>query len=123
MSDPLLTDDPLAVYLREMDHVPPLSREEEIRCIEHARAGDPMAESAATRLVETHLRLVVAIAERYKDDRIHILDLIISGNNGLLRAVDTLSDCPHNNFAAYASDHIDRAVKEAIAALGPSNSN
>jgi len=32
MDDFLLCDDPLAVYLREMDHVPPLSREEEIRC-------------------------------------------------------------------------------------------
>jgi DNA-directed RNA polymerase sigma subunit (sigma70/sigma32) len=122
MSDPMIVDDPLEVYLREMDQVPPLSREEEIRCIEHVRAGDPMAESAASRLVETHLRLVVAIAERYKDDRIHILDLIVSGNNGLLRAVQTLSEWSHDSFSDYASDHIERAIKEATAALGSNNS-
>jgi len=38
--DALFLDDPLKAYLREVSRVPPLSREEEIDCIAHVRAGE-----------------------------------------------------------------------------------
>jgi RNA polymerase primary sigma factor len=56
-------DDPVGVYLNEVGRVAPLSHEEEIECIEHVRRSDRMSESAATRLAEAHLGLVVSIAE------------------------------------------------------------
>ncbi len=77
-----------------------------------------MAETAASRLTEANLLLVVSIAERYKNDRIHILDLIQRGNEGLLRAVQTLSDGCHESFSAYAARHIERAIQEAISMSG-----
>ena len=49
-------DDPVKVYLAEMNKIPPLTRAEEILCIQHVLAGDQDAESAGTRLVEANLK-------------------------------------------------------------------
>ena len=78
-NDQTYVDDPVKVYLAEVDKVPPLTRAEEILCIQHIRAGDQEAESAGTRLVEANLHLVVTIAERYRKNDMHILDLIQNG--------------------------------------------
>ncbi len=43
--DDKFVDDPVKVCLDEVCKVPPLSREEEIRCIQHIRAGDDQAEA------------------------------------------------------------------------------
>src|SRR6266446_7824007 len=81
-------DDPEKVYLAEVRKVPPLSPTEEVRCLMHVRAEDQEAESAAKRLVEANLHLVVSIAERYRNDsHLHFLDLIIKGNDGLMGAL------------------------------------
>jgi DNA-directed RNA polymerase sigma subunit (sigma70/sigma32) len=78
----------VSVYLETMACVAPLSAAEEMECIEHVRAGGPMAEPAAVRLLEAHLALVVSIAQRYENPRVHILDLIQAGNMGLLGALE-----------------------------------
>ena len=108
-------DDPVKVYLAEVHKVPPLSRGEEIRCVQHVRAGDQQAESAGKRLVEANLHLVVSIAERYRNDRIHILDLIQKGNDGLMGALRTFSDSGEDSFSPYATARIERAIAEAVA--------
>ena len=112
--DPSFIDDPEKVYLTAVHKVPPLSHAEEIRCVQHVRAGDQQAESAVKRLVEAHLHLVVSIAERYRNDRIYFLDLIQKGNDGLLGAVRTFSDSGQVSFSAYATAHIERAIAEAV---------
>ena len=111
-------DDPWRVYLREVQRVPPLGRVEEVDCIEHVRAGGPMAESARTRLVEANLHLVVSIAERYRNHHVHILDLIAKGNEGLMRAVREVGDSGHDQFLAHMTTHIQSAIEEAIANPG-----
>jgi RNA polymerase primary sigma factor len=113
--DALFVDDPLTVYLGDLHTIPPLSRDEEIDCVRHVRTGDQLAESAKKRLLEANLLLVVSIAERYRNDRIQILDLIQKGNEGLLRAVQTLGDSGHDSFSAHATDHIERAIADAAA--------
>jgi hypothetical protein len=50
-----------------------------------------MAEVARTRLVEANLSHVISVAEIYRTDRVHILDLIEQGNKGLLVGVDSVS--------------------------------
>jgi RNA polymerase primary sigma factor len=112
-------DDPPGLYLDVVGKIPPLSRDEEISCIQHLRARDHEAESASKRLLEAHLRLVVSIAERYPTNGIHILDLIQHGNDGLLGAVQTFADSSEDNFPAYATPHIERAIAEGIASPGP----
>jgi len=59
--------------------------------------------------------LVVSIAERYRNDRIHILDLIQKGNDGLLVALQTFTDSGEDDFSAFATTHIECAIAEAAA--------
>ena len=106
--------DLVEVYVAEVCKVPPLSREEEIQCVRHVRLGDQQAESAGQRLVEANLHLVVSIAKRHPDDRIHILDLIQKGNEGLLSAFRTFKDSGEDDFSACAATHIERAIAEAL---------
>jgi RNA polymerase primary sigma factor len=110
------SEDPLQVYLREISRIPALDRAEEIRCMAHVRASDQLAKASRTRLIEANLHLVGSLAERFPSDRLHILDLIEKGNNGLLLAVETLRDSSNDSFSDYARDFIERAVAEAIAA-------
>ena len=114
-NDQTYVDDPVRVYLREVDTIPPLTRAEEILCIQHIRAGDREAESAGKRLVEANLHLVVAIAERYRNHGIHILDLIQKGNEGLLHALRCLTGDGQDSFAEQATRHIEKAITGAIA--------
>ena len=115
-------DDPLGFYLDTVGKVPPLSRDEELRCIQHLRARDRQAESASKLLLEANLHLVVSIAERYPSNGIHILDLIECGNGGLLRAIQTFADSSEDNFPAYATPYIERAIAERIASIeGPAS--
>ena len=111
-------DDPLGLYLDLVTKVPPLSREEELRCLQHLRARDQQAESAGKRLLEANLHLVVSIAERYSNNGIHILDLIQSGNAGLLAALQNFGESSDDNFPAHATPYIERAIAERIASTG-----
>lgn len=115
MGDDLIYDDPVRVYLAEVDKVPRLTRSEEMLCIQHVRAGDQEAESAGRRLVEANLHLVVALAEQYRQHNVHILDLIQKGNEGLIHTLQTLSEYDQESFAELAAPHIENAIKRAIA--------
>ena len=116
MDNDQFIDDPLRVYLTEVSKVPPLSPGEEMRCMQVVRTGGQGAESAAKDLVEANLHVVVAIAERYRNQGIHILDLIQTGNEGLLDAARALSNNNHGSFAEYATPYIERAIEKHIAA-------
>jgi RNA polymerase primary sigma factor len=118
MDDFLVSDDPFEVYLHEVSKIPPMSPEQEAACIQHVRAGDQEAERSGKDLVEANLAMVVSIAQRNSNDRIYILDLIIEGNNGLMRALKTFCDSHEENFSAHATPHIERAIAEALAASG-----
>ena len=108
-------DDPLQKYLSEVQRIPSLDRAEEIACIEHVYAGDELAESARSRLVEANLQLVVSIAHRHTNNQIHILDLIEKGNEGLLRAMEALPSSSIDQFSTHAVSYVENAIADAIA--------
>jgi RNA polymerase primary sigma factor len=112
-------DDPEGLYLSEVQKVPPLSPDEEIRCLQHIRVGDGQAEPARKRLVEANLHLVVSAAERNRNDRIHFLDLIVKGNDGLMGALQAFRESGEDSFSAYAKACIERAIAEALASPDP----
>jgi RNA polymerase primary sigma factor len=64
-------------------------------------------------LVSSNLRLVVAIAKRYRHRGVGFLDLIQEGNAGLLQAVDRW-DPQGGKFATYATWWARQAIKEAV---------
>jgi DNA-directed RNA polymerase sigma subunit (sigma70/sigma32) len=107
-------DDPEGLYLSEVLKVSPLGPDEEIRCLQQVRAGDEQSEPARKRLVEVNLHLVVSIAERNRSDRIHFLDLIVKGNDGLMGALQAFGDSGEDNFSAYATACVERAIAEEL---------
>ena len=112
-------DNPLQVYIREVQRVPPLDTAEENACVEDIRSGSPQAQSAAERLLEANLHLVIAAALRFESDHLDILDRIQEGNTGLSRAIESLSSFRGDSFAAFAQPYIDNAIAEAIRKAKP----
>ncbi|MGB9104514.1 MAG: sigma factor, partial [Terriglobales bacterium] len=111
-------DDPVAMYLREAASIEPLSKAEETELFQrlgHSGNWDEDAETAARRLIESHLQLVVAIAERHSSAGIPMLDLIQEGNLGLLNAVRSFAEKPSGEFSAHAAACIDDAILKFIA--------
>ena len=111
------SDDPLQVYLTLVEQIPLLDTAEETAYIDHVLAGGEGAKAATKRLVEANLQLVVSLAERYKGRQIYFLDLIEKGNEGLLRAVQSLTDRVPESFSAHATPFIERALAEAAVSV------
>ncbi len=92
--------DALSAYMAQLANYPPISREEEqalaIRWVED---GD---EDAARQLVLANLRLVVKIAMEYRRTWTNVLDLIQTGNVGLLEAVQRFDPYRGVKLTSYA---------------------
>jgi RNA polymerase primary sigma factor len=73
---------------------------------------------AVGRFAEANLRLVVAVARRYKNARLGLADLIQEGNVGLLKAVHRFDHRRGCRFATYAAWWIRHAIGRALADKG-----
>lgn len=107
------TDSGLVVqYFNELNQIPLLSCEEELRLLRSYKSGD---EFSRKKLIEANLRLVVAIAKRYISSGVPLMDLIQDGNMGLIHALEKY-DLSHNNkFSTYAVWQIRHYIRRAIA--------
>lgn len=76
--------------------------------------GEKKARIARNKLIEANLRLVVAIAKRYSNRGLQIVDLIQEGNIGLMKAVDKFDYRHGNKFSTYATWWIRQAITRAI---------
>jgi RNA polymerase primary sigma factor len=102
----------LRVYLKEIEGIPLLSREQEGELARRIRADDA---GAKARLTEANLRLVVQIARRYLNRGLPLPDLIEEGNIGLLRAVEKFDGERGTRFSTYATWWIRQAIVRALA--------
>ena len=103
--------DSLGRYYDEIGRHRLLDRAEEVRLARRAAAGD---DDARRRLVEWNLRLVVAIARRYRGLGLDLLDLIQEGNVGLLSAAERYDWRRDVKFSSYAAWWIRRAIMRAL---------
>jgi RNA polymerase primary sigma factor len=98
-------------YLREIEQIPVMSHEEEIRCAKRAEAGD---NKARQRLVLSNLRFVVSLAIRYKNLGLPLLDLINEGNIGLMKASKKYNWRRDVKFISYARWWIRHYILRAL---------
>ena len=134
--------DPVRLYLNEIGRYPLLTAQQEVELALHMESGRrardrlggeesldeddrsflthevEMGEAAHKQLVQSNLRLVVAIARRYVGRGMSLLDLIQEGNFGLMRAVERFDYRRGFKFSTYATWWIRQAISRAIADQG-----
>lgn len=111
------TVDPVKMYLRELETIVPLTGNEEGRLfqkLDGSAKWNEEQELAARRIIETHLRLVVGVAEKHLSSGIPMLELLQEGNMGLMNAVRSFAAQPAGDFSSYATTRINEAITRAI---------
>lgn len=101
----------LSIYLKEINRIPLLTREEEDRYARAATAGDP---AARAKLANANLRFVVNVAKKYQNQGLPLSDLISEGNIGLLNAIERFDMDKGYHFISYAVWWIRQAILKAI---------
>ena len=105
-------DTSLTRYMQEIRKYPMLAHEEEERL---ARAWrDRGDQSAAHRLVNSHLRLVAKIAMGYRGYGLPVGELISEGNVGMMQAVKRFDPDRGFRLSTYAMWWIRAAIQEYI---------
>ncbi len=104
-------NDGIKTYLREISTHRLLSREEEHELFARLRSGD---ESARNEIVRCNLRLVVRIAQRFRNKGLSMEDLIQEGNIGLLDVIDRFDHDLGFRFSTYAAFWIRQSIQVAL---------
>ncbi|MDH5672915.1 MAG: sigma-70 family RNA polymerase sigma factor [Myxococcales bacterium] len=100
-----------ARYAERVKRIAELDAEEERILGERARAGD---RQAADRLVESQLRLVIAIALEYRRFNTSLDDLVQQGTLGLLKAVQRFDPSKGARLRGYAALWIRAELRESV---------
>lgn len=101
----------LSMYLKEINRIPLMTRDEENEVARKAALGDP---AARKRLIEANLRFVVNVAKKYQNQGLPLIDLINEGNIGLMNAIEKYDVDRGYHFISYAVWWIKQAILKAI---------
>lgn len=111
VSDITSDENVLSMYLKEINRIPLLTREEEDKTARAAAAGDVKARE---KLASANLRFVVNVAKKYQNQGLSLADLISEGNIGLLNAIERYDVDKGYHFISYAVWWIRQAILKAI---------
>jgi RNA polymerase primary sigma factor len=135
---PLLSEDTVGLYLKDMVRVPLLSHEEELDIARRIETGKHASQellqpqlapgkretlevavtdgqAAREHLIKANTRLVVSIAKHYMGRGIAFLDLIQEGNLGLMKGVEKYDYKRGFRFSTYATWWIRQTITRSIA--------
>ncbi|NNM54823.1 MAG: sigma-70 family RNA polymerase sigma factor [Spirochaetales bacterium] len=105
------TDNSLSIYLKEINKVSLLTREEEQKYARLAAAGN---KAAKEKLIAANLRFVVNVAKKYQNQGLALDDLISEGNIGLINAIERFDVDKGYHFISYAVWWIRQSILKAI---------
>jgi RNA polymerase primary sigma factor len=101
----------LSMYLKEINRIPLLSREDEDKYARAAARGEKFAKDM---LIKSNLRFVVNVAKKYQNQGMPLADLISEGNIGLINAIERYDVDKGYHFISYAVWWIRQAILKAI---------
>lgn len=103
----------LSSYCKMAEQYPRLTRQQEIDLGKRIQEGD---EDALEEMIAANLRLVVKIANDFKNEDVSIEDLVCEGNLGLITAAKDYNPTIGTKFSSYAAwwikAHIRRFIME-----------
>ena len=109
---------PMKIYLKQIEHIPLLTPEQEIELGGKVQAKGRGAAEARNHMIRSNLRLVISIAKRYTNMGLTFSDLVEEGNIGLMRAVEKFNPARGYRFSTYASWWIKQAIMRALSNQG-----
>jgi len=101
----------LKLYLKEVNQIPLMRKDEEERIALQAARGN---EAAKDLLISSNLRFVIMIAKKYQGKGLPLEDLIAEGNIGLMNALKYYDAEKGYRFITYAVWWIRQAVIKAL---------
>lgn len=104
----------LATYMRSLPKTEGLDRETEVELARKSKLAGEEGEAARHIIVETNLKMVIAIAKDHQHMGVELEDLIAEGNIGLLKAVERFNPEVGCRLSTYASWWIREAIKAAV---------
>ena len=107
--------DALQAFLRDVNRFGLLSVEEELDIANRIVAGDQKARQI---MIESNLRLVIAIAKGYRKPNTDFLDLIQDGMLGLIKATEKFDPSRGYKFSTYATWWVRQSIARGIADTG-----
>lgn len=105
----------LGLYLKEINKIPLLTRDEENQLAMRAKAGD---KTARDKIVRANLRFVINVAKKYQNRGLELTDLISEGNIGLLNAIEKFDVNRGYHFISYAVWWIRQSILKAVGEQG-----
>lgn len=106
-----MIDPSLARYFKDIANYKPISKEEEFKLAHKVRKGD---EAAREKLILANLRFVIQIAKNFQNQGLSLLELIIAGNYGLIKATFNYDERRKVRFLTYAVWWIRKEIQAAI---------
>ena len=105
------SDSLLTAYLRDISRYKILECSEINELIEKAQAGDKQARD---KVITANLRFVVTVAKQFQNRGLPLMDLISSGSEGLMKAVDKFDTKRGVTFLSYAIWWIRQSIYNSI---------
>jgi len=96
-------------YLKDINRIPQInySHEEEIEIINSIKNGDYLLRE---QFINNNLRYVVTVAKNFQQKNEDLLDLIMEGNCGLIKALDKFDVNKETRFLTYATFWIRQSI-------------
>ncbi|MFC1485186.1 RNA polymerase sigma factor RpoD/SigA [bacterium] len=98
-------------YLNQINKIPSIPEAEFPYLYKEIKKGN---DKAKRRLVEGNFKLVIAIASKYQNMGLSMMDLIEEGNLGLMKAIDKYEEQKGAKFSTYASWWIRQSIRRGI---------
>jgi len=109
---PIIEEGSLALYLKEIGKLQPLTSEREAELAAKIKGGD---RASLDTLIKANLRFVVSVARNYQNQGLSLCDLINEGNMGLVKAAKRFDEKKNFRFISYAVWWIRQAILQALA--------